>query len=367
MIYASIAEGGLGNFSQVNVRRAAAGWVAACLVFSAGFALAAGPAVRFDMAGAIPARDVTTHEFAAANPGERLIEVSLQISSLIEHRAESSLLQFLYRVETPHQSFEVFDYLPKTTLTTEYAGPIGHAKSQEKAESGGINLSGSYQDIVTGSAQASRSWKATSSVRYDLLPPLELLAASGTTHRGSGVFFKLKPSPRSSLEGAKEFVVVLRVPANWRADCIWVTCEALAEGGRNSFGMEGSPSRIVQSFVSPLYQEGDEEAKRAAQRLARNEGMLRDAAVRYAGAIRDKASGNWPLQVGVFLSVSEPKIPDGWLDRLVAAPAGADVEVYTRNLPPAVRSPADDYVSAKLALRALSGGTPVAARGWKVK
>jgi len=326
-------------------------------------AFAGEPRVRFDMPGMIAAHDVTPLEFASANPGEKLVEVVLPISSLIGAEGDDRLLQFIYRLESPHSAFEVVDFLPKTTLTTRFASPIGHQRSQEQTNQLGLSLTGNYPPFVSSTGNAGTSTKTSSSVRYELLPPLELLAASGTMERGSGVFFKLKPSPRTSLEGSKDFAMVLRVPANWRGDCLWVTCEALSHS-RSALSFESSTNRQRSEFVVALYLNGDEEAKRAATRLFREEQSLRRAASKHAEAIRGEAQGNWPQKIGVLLAVSEPRVAEDWLPRLIAAPAGADIDGLTRTLPPPVRTASGDYVSAKLALRALSGGPSESPRHW---
>ena len=129
------------------------------------------------------------------------------------------------------------DYLPKTQLSSDVVGKVAvDAKKGGSANIGG-SLSARYDGIGAGSLNAGANKSSESHVRYELLPPLELLAASGTILRGYGAYFKLRPSKQTSLEGAKEFVCVLRVPAAWQAGTVTIRCEAFgtAKGGRPRF------------------------------------------------------------------------------------------------------------------------------------
>jgi hypothetical protein len=139
----------------------------------------------------------------------------------------------------------------------------------------GINLSGKYELLTLPGPSAGIGQKKTSSVKVELLPPLEAVAASGTLARGSAVFFKLKATPRTPLEGTKEYALVLSVPANWRADYLRVRCEA--EGIRRSmFSSQGERvSSGQRDFVVALYQEGDEEARSIAENFSRREAAAR--------------------------------------------------------------------------------------------
>jgi hypothetical protein len=174
------------------------------------------PRVAFDMPYAVPCKDVTPAAFAAAHPGQKLVEVRLQISSLLVAGQERDLTQYFIRIENRERPLEVIDYLPKTLHESRMAGPVTITDSDEKNASLGINLSGKYELFAGAGFTAGLGQKKTSCVKYDLLPPLEAVAASGTLLRSSAVFFKLKATPRHPLEGSREYGLVLRVPADWR-------------------------------------------------------------------------------------------------------------------------------------------------------
>ena len=227
------------------------------------------PHVNFDMPYTVACRDVTPPEFAKANPGQKLVEARLEISSLLTAGHEKDLAQYFVRVESPQRTLTIADYLPKTSHESPLAGPVTMEKSTERMAVLGINLSGHYEILTAVGPSAGIGQKKTSSIKYDLLPPLETVAASGTLARGNAVFFKLKASPRQLLEGSREFGLVLRVPAAWRADSLVVRCEAegIRRGVVSTFDEHVNCGQ--RDFLVALYQEGDEQARHLAESFSR--------------------------------------------------------------------------------------------------
>lgn len=255
-------------------------------------AAADSPRVHFDMPFTLACRDVTSPEFAAANPSHSLVEARFEISSLLLAGRERDLAQYLVRIDSPKRSMAVVDYLPQTQHESRLAGPIGVSNTDESNASIGINVSGKYEILTTAGASAGLGQKNTSCVKYDLLPPLETVAASGTLLRGAGVFFKLKASPRHPLEGAREFALVLRVPREWRADYVRVRCEATAieRGFVNS--LDQTKPAGSREFLVSLYQEGDEAARMQAEAFALRDAESRTKAA--AAAASEKAKSSSP-------------------------------------------------------------------------
>jgi hypothetical protein len=227
------------------------------------------PRVHFDMPFAIACREVASPEFAEANPGLKLVEARLEISSLLVAGKERDLTEYFIRIESPQRTLTVVDYLPKTLHESRHAGPISVQDTDERNASIGINLAGQYEMITGAGINAGLGKKNISCVKSELLPPLETVAASGTLLRGSAVFFKLKSSPRNLLEGAREFALVLRVPSEWRADYVQVRCQAegIERGFVSSLNQQVSCGR--RDFVVALYAEGDVTARATAEEFAR--------------------------------------------------------------------------------------------------
>jgi hypothetical protein len=247
-------------------------WTLLCLFSSAAMPTAAAepPRVQFDMPFVVACRDVTPADYAASHPGYKLIEAKLEISSLLIAGQEKDLTHYFLRVESPQHTLAIVDYLPKT-MHEALVSKVVTEKSTERAVALGINLSEKYELLTLAGPSAGIGQKKTSSVKTELLPPLETVAASGTLDRGSVLFFKIKSTPRNLLEGTREYALVLRVPANWRADYIRVHCEA--EGTRHAM-VSTFDEQIPcgqREFLVSLYQDGDEAARQIAENFARRE------------------------------------------------------------------------------------------------
>jgi hypothetical protein len=250
------------------------GWL--LLPFSLGVSttavIAEAPRVRFDMPYAIACRDVTPAEFGQTHSGYKLMEAKLEISSLLAGGQEKDLTQFLVRVENPTRTLVITDYLPKTKHEAN-ATSMTKEDSTERAVALGINLSEKYELLTLPGPSAGIGQTKKSSIKYELLPPLETVAASGTLDRGSALFFKIKSSPRNLLEGTREYGLVFKVPANWRADYIRVRCEAegIRRGVVSTFDEQFTCGN--REFLVALYQDGDETARRLAENFARREAV----------------------------------------------------------------------------------------------
>lgn len=310
-------------------------------------AVAGSPSVEFDTDPTVAVCDVTTPEFAAYNPGEKLVEVHIQVSSLIRHGNDEDLIQFLYYFESPELTARVVDYQPQTTLATDVVGSLGIEESDEHSRQLGLNAATNQPGIASGNVSGSAGSRNSQRVQYALLPPLELLAASGTINRGSGVYFKLKPSRRTSLEGASDFVLVLRVPREWQADVLRVRCEAV--GHERGAPWEGARERMfgANEFTVALFTEGDEVGRAAAEHFVWSERVLRDTARAHDGEIVDRAYSWFGHRWATELELSEPRIPRYWLEELLHLPADANHDRYAHRLPEAVNAAVAQYADAK--------------------
>ena len=81
------------------------------------------------------------------------------------------------------------------------------------------------------------------------------------------MFFKLKRSPQSSLEGVHELVVRFVVPENWRGDSLRVSCQAT---GQDKFlWMKQQTTWAAAKAPVAVYLAGDQEARIAAEKFVR--------------------------------------------------------------------------------------------------
>jgi hypothetical protein len=251
-------------------------WVSLAMLLwlgsSGSFAGAATPRLEFDVPFSISCRPVPCTDPARKDPEKDVIEVILPISVRLRAGTEKDLKECLYILVDPTEpaALSVRDWLPRTELKTEFAKPI--QINQERLAKVGITLSAHY--TVTASGDVSGQTK--SGVAYEMLPPQEIVLASGTVHDAHGVFFKLKPSTQTTLEGMKAFSVIFAVPRGWRGGCLKLQCEAI--------GLNRGLVRILDReldcgqavFSIALHLAGDGEAEALADRVAACQQELMD-------------------------------------------------------------------------------------------
>jgi hypothetical protein len=231
------------------------------------------PLLEFDAPFCIGCRSIPCNDAAKKDPTKDLIEVVVPISVRVHAGSEKDLKQCLYTLVDPTEpeTFSVRDWLPRTELKTEYAKPI--QVNNERLAKVGINLSAHY--VVSAASDASGQLK--SGLAYEMLPPQEIVLASGTVHQGHGVFFKLRPSSQTTLEGMKSFSAIFAVPRGWRGGSLKLRCEAV---GLNR-SVVSRLDREVQSgaacFCLALHPAGDEEAEKLADHVAACEEELFDS------------------------------------------------------------------------------------------
>ncbi len=252
------------------------------------------PRVEFDVAYLVACRDMTPPDFAEIHPHEKLVEAVFSISALLRETGDADLAQFFYEIQSPHKSLRVVDHLPRMELATPIVGPVSvdHSDVRAATAGAGAGLAVPYGTLLKADASISHSRKTDLNLRYQFLPPKELLAASGTLHRERGVYFKLKPSPQTSLEGARQFVCVFRVPQSWRGDFVQVRCEAAGRKGSTVPYFDATPRLGGGQFLVGLYLEGDQAAQLAVQDLAASEERLLELILQHRGELDRKLREN---------------------------------------------------------------------------
>jgi len=317
--------------------------------------LAGSPRVQFDVHPLVACQDITTEDFAREHPAYRLVEAKLQVSSLIKSGDEDDLIEFFYRIQSPRGSVQVVDYSPKTSMTTDYAGNISIEKKKEKVRSLGGTGSGGYHYVAKATVSGELGSKNGSTIRYELVPEMQQLAASGTMRRGTAVYFKLKPSRQISLEGSKQFKLVMRVPRSWRADLLHVYCRA--QGYNRGVIRPLDEKTVSGSYAFPvaLYLTGDQQARAVATNAAVAETRLRRIADAKQKEIDKRSYPSVAHKVGAFFSAVDPKIPQDWVYRLILSPSTKSIGDYEHRLPTEVRKAAKAYVAAKGRIFDLNG------------
>jgi len=300
---------------------------------------AAGVQVSFDASPIVACRDVSTEEFLVEYPGEQLLEARLDISMLVPSGSRTGVAECQYQFHAPERRLVVDSFLPRTTLASDVVGNINVQQSKGVALDQQLSIGGRYESIVKGELELGGRSNKSAAYDYQLLPRREILTASGTVARGSGVYFKLRQTPQTTLEGSHEFVLFFRVPTSWRADYLRAVCQARSQEGK----ICGQTS-----FLIPLYIHGDTRARSMAAELRDYEQQLIATASQYRHAVRRASRPTFAHE----LSLIQPNIPATWLSQVVTSPA-TQAESFESSLPSAVRAAIGSYRQAKKALAAL--------------
>ncbi len=221
--------------------------------------------VAFDIPAAIECRDVTPPGCRKHCPDWKVIEGRFRVSARLITGVEADIVDFVYVLASPESRLRIEDYLPNTTLESAVEGDrITVAESNESARSISGDLKVNYALLNVGPA-ANQTTKRSATNQYNEIAPKSLVLASGTTNRGHGVFFKLRPSKAMSLEGAKEFTFLAVVPQTWRADWCVIACSARAT--KRSLLQKSTVEAGGQQAHVGLHLWGDREARQLAAEL----------------------------------------------------------------------------------------------------
>lgn len=189
------------------------------------------PEVAFDVPASLVCRDVTTDAFRTDYPSERLVEVEAPVSLLLYHGEVSKVQDVVITIDGAEAGLRVHDYWPRTELASEHAEPIEVKRTESTDKSIGASLGGKLAGDValtpTISGGATRIESSTQ--RENRLPPKRAVVVSGATGGRSGVYFKLRRSSQSTLEGERTFKVTFAAPSDWDGGAIRVHCLARGE------------------------------------------------------------------------------------------------------------------------------------------
>jgi hypothetical protein len=217
----------------------------------------ADPHVEFDFARAIECRDVTPLERFEQYPHQRLIEFALPISVRFCGVPLDDVDELTFEINAAAAGMRVHNFAPATQLASDVACAIETTTTTKSARSLDATLGGQLPvpvgelaANVAPSISGGLSSGETTTEKLNRLPPKYAVVVSGTTSEGRGVFFKLKRSSQTSLEGVHELAVTFVAPVGWRGGEVRVGCNA--QGERKVFwikqaatlGREGDTVRL---------------------------------------------------------------------------------------------------------------------------
>ena len=163
--------------------------------------------IAFDLPSSIECRDVTSKEFAGANPNLKMVEGRFRISSWIDDGTSGAIIDFVYTFKT-NQTMRIQDYTPNTTLESAVAEDhIEITDAKEDSSAAGLDGHLAYHPLTLGSTLNQSSKKSEAS-HYKQIAAKDTVLSSGTIDREHGIIFRIRPSRTAAIEGAKEFTFV---------------------------------------------------------------------------------------------------------------------------------------------------------------
>ncbi len=311
---------------------------------------AAGSCVRFDVADTVGCIEMKTDsEKVVRHSAYQRVRCELDISAFVHFKRSSDLAQFVYIIELPERRGRIVDYSPKTALTSDVTGTTSVSSQSESNSSLGISANTDMGGYGAASFNASNGGRETDTVKFERKPRKQLLAASGTLDRGSAVYFKLKPSSQTTLEGSKRITIVLEVPQSWRSDYLRVRCVAY------SVGREAAESKRPicgsMAFLVGLHRQGDHLGFELARELVASERRLRSVAASYEDQILDDTNSDFSdLLLAAFKKKTKRRVPEKWVDAIVHDRLVSRTHPFERHLPDEVREAISSFRLARLEL-----------------
>jgi hypothetical protein len=310
-----------------------------------------GTCVHFDVPQVVACRPASTTSWSGESNQQQLVEAAFDVSALLRFGRESDVQQLLFVIESPTGSLRVADYFPKTELRSLYVGQIERSRQQEASDSAGLNASFAPSEYLNAQASASQAGKVSESIRYQTAAPLELLASSGTASRGTAVYFKFRSTPQSTLDGSHRVRVRFAAPSGWRADYVYLRCAAYSRSSAPSQGAICGSS----DFLVPLYRDGDDVAREAAERLAAAELALRQLARQFRGELQRSTGSSFTERFVMSLRGDDKQpLPETWLSQVLSSDPQQREFSFQERLPEPLERAVTEFTSARWQLVAMS-------------
>lgn len=270
---------------------------------------------------------------------EKIIEVVVPVTSELSRHSKQTVESFRFDVYWNRVAFPLSDYAPKTQTVSEVAGVISIETNDEDNAGFRLGVNGKYESYLTGNLNADFSNRNATKKRFEEIPDHDILVASGTSHRGTGAFFRFHPSKQDTLEGGRDLILAFRVPIHWRAGILKIECHA--EGQQRVFASWKEDFEYGRAFIVPIYVDGDEDARQATVELVRAEQRLRKLWNKRSMS-RNESRGFFSIP-----STQPAQLPKDWVHRLIQSGDDDYLEKHRIKLPNEVAKAADQFVAAR--------------------
>jgi len=243
------------------------------LVASAATSFAADPSVTFDFSRTAECRDITSTAAEDAFPGEKIVALHLRVSVHLLRGQPADVEEVHIEINDCDGRMRVHSFEPTTRLESQLSQDIRWSKTTQQNKAVQASLGGELPVVlgdvvahVTPTINGGLEKRETVSETQYRIAPKHVVVASGTIGQVHGVFFKLRASPQTSLEGVHELTIQFVVPEKWRADTVRVCCQAT--GQKKFLWMKQQTTWNHTCAPVAIYLAGDSKARQAAERFA---------------------------------------------------------------------------------------------------
>ena len=305
--------------------------------------------VRFDVPDIAVARTIQHDTKSSLSSQEKLVEFEIDISAFVQLSLEEQISQLVYVIEFPERNAKIVGYSPETSLYSEIAGNVKVNNQKEKSSSIGLNASAVFDKFASAKGNASNSNRKSENVQFERTPEKQWMLASGTMSRGSAVYFKIRPTHQSTLEGARSFKLTLKVDDSWRGDYFKVRCAAYS---RNT--PVEKPLCGVTNFLVGVFAQNDLVAKRHAKQLVEADYDLRRAASQFR---RRPVGESNDFKAAIYTLIRKKKkyeVPENWLSLVLDNRAASRTLDFEQHLPSSVREALFNYRSEIAKMRTIA-------------
>lgn len=192
------------------------------------------PELEFDVPPTLVARDVTPHNYQPLSPGERLVEVCLPVSVVVVKGDVNRIREVIVEIDGAEAGLRVHDFSPDTRLASDRTDQVTVQTTRESKRGIDASLGGALPVAggtahLTPSITGGASDRTASTITETRLAPKQAVLVSGAVNHRRGVYFKLRRSTQTTLEGEHDLAVTFVAPADWAGGALRVDCVARGE------------------------------------------------------------------------------------------------------------------------------------------
>lgn len=247
------------------------------------------PIVTFSVPWTVSCQDLTTDAYGRKYPDTRLVEAIIEVSPRLVSGEEKDLKELTIEITSPGDQIPIQEHLPTTTLTSDVVGEAIFLEQETREDK--VLLK--YRVAPRAGEAGGHAASVRSKTVLTKLAPKSVLVASASTKRSYGVSFQLAPSARDTVRKPFQFTCLFEVPRSFRADYLQVDCEAVGfDRGLFRF-LDGKVVCGSAGFVVGIYLDGDQEAKRAADGIAKRQQALFDEINAHSMTLMEREKGFW--------------------------------------------------------------------------